>query len=156
MLGARDRAIDFLAPGLALFVYNYAMRRWKIALSLAIVGALAAPFVFRAYKARPTYSVWVPLTSQEKETLASSLQSSNFCRRETGSIVVDFVCRREKEKFEQGGDYEYRSDWQKYFAMNVGVAAATFVSVFGLTFLISMLVRGVASLIRRYWEWLSA
>src|SRR6266567_8019957 len=26
-------------------------RQWKIALSLAIVGALAAPFVFRTYKA---------------------------------------------------------------------------------------------------------
>jgi hypothetical protein len=42
-------------------------RQWKIALSLAIVGALAAPFVFRTYKARPTYSVWVPLSAREKK-----------------------------------------------------------------------------------------
>jgi hypothetical protein len=46
-------------------------RQWKIALSLAIVGALAAPFLFRTYKARPIHSVWVPLTAREKKTSQS-------------------------------------------------------------------------------------
>src|ERR1700730_968200 len=55
-------------------------RQWKIALSRAIVGALAAPFLFRTCKARPTYSVWVPLTAREKENLVVSLQNSNYCQ----------------------------------------------------------------------------
>jgi hypothetical protein len=131
-------------------------RQWKIALSLAIVGAVAAPFVFRTYKARPTYSVWLPLTAREKENFAVSLQNSNYCRRKTDNDVIEFLCYKAKEKFEQGGDYEYHPDHPKYLAMNVGVAAATFVSVFGLAFLIPMLIHGLAFLARRYWKWLNA
>jgi hypothetical protein len=136
-------------------------RQWKIALSLAIIGAVAAPFVFRTYKARPTYSVWLPLTVREKEDLAASIQNSSNCqtdyRRGTDdSFVADFFCRKEKEKFELGGDYEYHPDWIKYLAVNVGAAAATFVSVFGLAFLIPMLIHGLAFLARRYWKWLNA
>jgi hypothetical protein len=136
------------------------MRQWKIALSLAIVGALAAPFVFRTYKARPTYSVWVPLTAQEKENLAASIQNSSYCqtdyrRRTDDSFVADFICRKEKEKFELGGDYEYHPDGLKYLAVNVGAALATFVGVFGLAFLVPILIHGLASLARRYWKWLN-
>jgi hypothetical protein len=133
-------------------------RQWKIALSLAIVGALAAPFVFRTYKARPTYSVWVPLTAGQKENLAARFQNPNYCRA-TGrdnAIIHDYICGRDKEIFELGGDYESYLDHPKYLAMNVGAAAATFVSVFSLAFLIPMLIRGLASLARRYWKWLNA
>ncbi|MBN8978447.1 MAG: hypothetical protein J0I08_18405 [Rhizobiales bacterium] len=87
-------------------------RHKKIALSLAIVGALASPFVFRTYKASPLYAVWVPLTPQQKENLAASLQASNDCRSET-SIVLDVVCSLNKERFELGGEYEYHPDWLK-------------------------------------------
>lgn len=136
-------------------------RQWKIALSLAIVGALAAPFLFRTCKARPTYSVWVPLTAREKENLVVSLQNSNYCQTDyrpgtDDSFVADFFCHKEKEKFELGGDYEYHADQPKYLAMNAGVAGATFVSVFGLAFLIPMLIYGLAFLAQRYWKWLKA
>jgi hypothetical protein len=40
--------------------------------------------------------------------------------------------------------------------MNAGVAGATFVSVFGLAFLIPMLIYGLAFLAQRYWKWLKA
>lgn len=70
------------------------------------VGALAAPFIFRTYKARPTYSAWVPLTAQEKENLARSLKNSNYCKGEI-SVVVDFICYHDKEKYELGGEYKY-------------------------------------------------
>src|SRR5260370_7813542 len=43
-------------------------RQRKIALSLAIVSALAAPFVFRTYKERFIHSLSVPLTPQEHVT----------------------------------------------------------------------------------------
>jgi hypothetical protein len=84
-------------------------RQWKIALSLAITGALAAPFVFRTYKARPTYSVWSPLTAREKENLAVSLRNSNYCREFDDSIDTDFfsisqaiTCHHERENFLDG------------------------------------------------------
>jgi len=132
------------------------LRLRKIALSLAIVGALAAPFAFRTYKLQPTYAVWVPLTAQEKGKLATSLQNSNYCRTQAGNVVIDFVCDHEKEKFELGGDYEYHADWPKYVAVNVGAAAATFVGVFSLAFLVPILIHGLAFLARRYWKWLNA
>jgi hypothetical protein len=140
-------------------------RRWKIALSLAIVGAVVAPFVFRTYKAHPTYSVWVPLTAEEREHLASSLKNSDRncqSRRELGIIedgVVDYInCHRDKEKveLELGGHSEYYPLWLEYLAMNAGVAAATFACVFGLALLIPMFVRSLAFLILRYWKWLNA
>ena len=130
-------------------------RQWKIALSLAIVGALAAPFIFRTHKAHPTYSVWVPLTAQERENLARSLKNSNYCKREI-SVVVDFICHHDKEKFELGGEYKYYPDSAKYLTLNAGVAAAAFAVVFSLALLIPMLIRGFALLIRRYWKWLNA
>ena len=96
------------------------------------------------------------LTTREKENLAVSLQNSNYCRRKTGNDVIDFLCYDDKEKFERGGDYEYHPDWLEYLAPNVGVAAATFASVFGLAFLVPILIHGLAFLARRYWEWLNA
>jgi hypothetical protein len=36
------------------------MKQEKIAISLAVVGALAAPFVFQTYKAQPITKVWTP------------------------------------------------------------------------------------------------
>lgn len=129
-------------------------RHKKIALSLAIVGALASPFVFRTHNAQPSYAVWVPLTPQQREELAAVVQKSDDCQRET-SIVRGYFCTRDKERFELGGEYEYRTDWLKYLILNVGTAIAVFVGVFGLALLVPMLVRGFAFLALRYWRWLN-
>jgi hypothetical protein len=95
-------------------------RQWKIAFSLAIVGALAAPFVLGTYNARPSYSVWVPLTARERENLAVSLQNSDkYCQR-TKSIMDAVNCygdKVKKEELELGGYYEYYPDWFKYLKM---------------------------------------
>lgn len=132
-------------------------RPLKIALSLAIVAALSAPFVFRTYKAHPTYSVWVPLTAQQKVQLAASLRNSNYCHKwgnigpnssET-SIVAEWVCRSDIERYEEGGYYEYYFDDLKYIGLNVGAAVAAFVSVFAVALFIPILIR-------RYWRWLNA
>jgi hypothetical protein len=47
----------------------------KIALSLAIVGALAAPFIFRTYKANPRFEEFVPLTAEQRERTEATLQA---------------------------------------------------------------------------------
>jgi hypothetical protein len=126
-------------------------RRWKLALSLAIVGALAAPFVFRTYKARPEIRAALPL------------EMSDSCRRATSAdteadFIADYFCRHPlpDTTLIAGVYYEHHPDWPKYLAMNVGVAAATFVSVFVLALLVPMLIRGLAFSARRYWKWLNA
>jgi hypothetical protein len=146
-------------PRAALPKPRRSRRQWKIALSFAIVGTLAAPFVFRTYNARPTYSVWVPLSPREKENLAAALQNSNYCQRETtldvdavADVVADFICYKDKEKFELGGHYEYHPDWPKYLAVNLAAAAATFVSIFGLALLIPISIHALALSARRYWN----
>jgi hypothetical protein len=128
-------------------------RHRKIALSLAIVGTLAAPFASRTYWTRPTYTVWVPTTAGQKQGLADSLR---HCKMDTGNLTIDFMCARDKRVFEEGGDYEYHLDWMKYFAVNIGVAVAIFISVFAMAFLIPAAVRGIAFLVVRYWKWLNA
>ena len=126
------------------------LRQWKIALSLAVVGALAAPFAFGTYKARPP----VPLTAQEKEERANYLSShGNHCE----GIPDEILCLSVMAELESGTtSSESHYDLPKYWMMNVGVAAGTAVSIFGLAYLIPMLIRGVAFLARRYWGWLNA
>jgi hypothetical protein len=117
---------------------------------------LSAPILFRTYKARPTYSVWLPLIAEDREDLASWLARRDFCRRPTRNIYVDGVCQNEKEKFELGGEYKYYSDSTKYFAINAAVAVMAFVVVFALALLIPLLAGAFTLLIRRYWKWLNA
>ena len=124
-------------------------RLWKIALSLAIVGALAAPFAFRTYKARLTYPTFVRLTVQEREKLAAILQDPNYCKSN------DVICP-EKGRYLLGGYYESYPHWVEYLTLKLSVAAATFAGVFGVALLIPMLVGGGNFLMRRYWKWLSA
>jgi hypothetical protein len=56
------------------------MKQQKIAISLGIVAALAAPFVLRTYKMEPTSLVLVPLTAREKERIAGYLKETNNCQ----------------------------------------------------------------------------
>ena len=143
-------------------------RQWKIALSLAVVGALAAPFVFHTYKARPVSAVWVPLTAHDKEQRANYLDTNDcksfdnnssdelFCYYDLRTGEKDFKRRIENELewgTRRGGVH---ADLLQYLAMNVGVAAATAFSLFGLAYLIPMLIRGVVFLARRCWRWLNA
>ena len=55
--------------------------------------------------------------------------------------------------YKEGGVH---ADLLQYLAMNVGVAAATAFSLFGLAYLIPMLIRGVVFLAQRCWRWLNA
>jgi hypothetical protein len=156
------------------------MRQWKIALSLAIVGALAAPFVFRTYKAPMEDIILVPLTAQQKEELQAGLenllndpncwettselhrrtelqlcaaQNDPGCKKTIGPRCYDAEAALKKRL---SPHIEYRPNYLEYFVPNAIVAVETFVGVFGLAYLIPMLLRGLASLARRYWKWLNA
>jgi hypothetical protein len=133
------------------------LRQWKIALSLAVVGALAAPFVFRSYQAKPSYKVLVPLTAQEKEDFATLLAETGYCGTHRSNSLDVASCDLWKADYERGAKFiDGPPSVFKYLILNVAVAAAAFVGVFGLAFLIPMLIRGVVILARRYWSWLNA
>jgi hypothetical protein len=55
------------------------MRQWKIALSLAMVGAVAAPFAFHTNKMHyPQWRTWTPLTVDEKQQLTAYVASCSL------------------------------------------------------------------------------
>lgn len=115
------------------------VRRWKIAIPVAVVGAIAAPFVFGTWKMPTTSETWVPLTAEQKATLAIYMQNTENCRTfEAASGDKDF-CDMELEKLRAGGEYQYLYlSTAKYFALNFAVALGAFIAVFGLTFLLGL------------------
>jgi hypothetical protein len=94
---------------------------------------------------------------------ALPLEMSDSCRRATSAdtetdFIADYFCRHPlpDTTLIAGVYYEHHRDWPKYLALNGGVAAATFASVFSLAFLVQMLIRGLAFSARRYWKRLNA
>jgi hypothetical protein len=127
------------------------VRQWKIAISLAIVGAIAAPLVFGTYEAEPYVGGFQPLTVEQREDISAYLAKLNNCREfETmplGSIPDEGMrCFNQQGLLRNGQYYSYFSA-PRYLALNVAAAGAGFVSIFGLAMLLP-------ALIRRYWRWL--
>jgi hypothetical protein len=127
------------------------MKQRKIAISLAVVGAIAAPFVFHTYKTRPpTWRTWIPLTAEIKENTAANLKSTNNCQvyedRNDGLALKS--CRFEQKALEEGGVYGPRPSMPLYLLLNAAVAVAAFGIIFGLTYLLPALAR-------RYRRWLN-
>jgi hypothetical protein len=136
------------------------MKQRKIAISLAVVAAIAAPFVSRTYKAQPVSKTWVPMTAEMKEELIASQKRSSNCRKfvdqlqQLGKSASIFdagaldACREEQKILEERGQYLQRPSTLLYLALNAAAAVVGFVLVFGLTFLLPALAR-------RYWRWLN-
>jgi hypothetical protein len=122
------------------------MKQWKIATSLAIIGALAAPFAFRTYNAPwPQAETWVPLGELNRYFYAA--QHTENCGDNPWPDRLE-QCRRYQKALEEGGTYEQQPSLLLYLAKNAAAAFAGFVLIFGLTFLLP-------ALIRRYWKWLN-
>jgi hypothetical protein len=132
------------------------MKQRKIAISLAIVGAIAAPFAFKTWKVRPTSEVSVPLTADEKQRISGYLEKTKNCETLMGQPGEDrlnvfartYICERDRESLQRGAEVNEYPSLPKYLAINLAAAIAAFVGVFGLTFLIPAIVR-------RYWLWLN-
>jgi len=56
------------------------MKQWKVAISLAILGAIAAPFVTHTVRMQPTTETWIPLTQDEKERISAEFSETSNCR----------------------------------------------------------------------------
>jgi hypothetical protein len=87
------------------------VRRWKIAIPVAVVGAIAAPFVFGTWK----------MPQCRTQRIVGPL------RRLLGTTGGEY-------------QYLYLST-PKYFALNFAVAFGAFIAVFSLTFLLPGLSR---------------
>ena len=122
------------------------MKRWKVAVSLAVVAAFAAPFTFGTWKARPYSDQWISLTTQERANLAEAVANTD-CQKPTSLEAL--VCDVEKHELEAGGEYRATASLSKYLTMNAAVVLAAFLSVLALAFILPVITR-------RYWQWLNA
>jgi hypothetical protein len=126
------------------------MKQRKIAISLAIVGAIAAPFVFGTYKAQPQSKTWIPMTAELKENIAARMKETNNCQEYVDRAPQPALeaCRFSQKALNEGGLYGTRPSTPLYLALNVAVAAVGFIVIFGMVYLLPALAR-------RYWRWLN-
>jgi hypothetical protein len=124
------------------------VKQRKIAISLAVVGAIAAPFVLGTYKAELEGTIWEPLTAEDKDEMGTFVKSTNNCQTFEGGVSGPTAvqgCRYWQKALEEGGRYGPGLSTQLYLALNAAVAAMAFVVIFGLTYLLPALAR-------RYWR----
>jgi hypothetical protein len=142
------------------------VKQRKIAISLAVIGAIAAPFVFHTYKERPMNYGLVPLTTVEKASIAAELKETNNCHtyedqlnetlrnevepcKRTEILLASNLpgCQWDQDRLKVGDFKEY-PDTLKYLAINTVTVGSAFAVIYGLAFLLP-------SLARRYWRWLN-
>src|SRR5215211_117961 len=103
---------------MAAFGYGAGMKRWKGVLGLAIIGAVAAPFVIGTWQPRPNAQVWIALTPEGRATLRAKIESSKNCRYletqveardalgltpDPDDILEAIQCHREQDALRDGG-----------------------------------------------------
>jgi hypothetical protein len=137
----------------------FAMKHWKIAISLAVLGAIAAPFITRTVKMEPTTESWVALTQDEKERISAEMSKTSNCRTLSEQFdakksmgakpsVDDFmdaisqesICRDQLQSLELGGHAESHPSILKYAELNLASALAGFGIVFGVAIVILSLI----------------
>ena len=135
------------------------MKPWKVAIFLAILGAIAAPFITHTVTMDPTTESWVALTQDEKERISAEMSKTSNCRslseqfeakKTTGSkpsvedfmdaISRDSICRDQLKSLELGGHVEYHPSIFKYAALNLASALAGFGIGFGAAMVILYLI----------------
>jgi hypothetical protein len=124
------------------------VKRWKVAISLAIAAALVGPLVTGTWKLRS--GGWHPLPLDERERISKMASETDNCTHfspsdtEIGKTICVILLR----DLQAGGRYESgeRITW-RYVAKNLELMAAAFV----LVFLGALILPALGS---RYWAWL--
>ena len=124
------------------------MKRWKVALSLAVIAAIAVPVLAGTWQLDP--GKWVALTKSDTDDIWKDLRV-DYCP-DIGR-VGRVACLNDREKLKEravyGGYWDRppeRFTW-RHVVKNLAVAA----SAFGVAFALVMVIRAIT---RRYWQWL--
>jgi hypothetical protein len=126
------------------------MRQWKIAISLAIVGAIAAPFISGTWQNSTTRRDWVPITEDQANKASVFVKATNNCRTFDDPKEYDqIVCHILADQLRDGGTYSTVSLRREYWMTNAAVSLAALVIIFSS----AMILPAVAL---RYWRWLKA
>jgi hypothetical protein len=123
------------------------MRRWKIAISLALVAAICVPAFSGAWRLAP--GKWVDLTASQKPRISNLIDQTNNCTQFSGeSEYEDSICRIAREQLANGGSYHPAESVTPKYLANLFLLSA---GAFALTFILVMVGPSVG---RRYWLWL--
>ena len=123
------------------------MRRWKLALSLAVVAALAVPALAGTWRLAP--GKWIDLTASQKRRISKLVEQTNDCTTFVDDDEIERIsCRVSQRQLADGGVlYPPERITPKYIATNVFTAA----TAFALTFAVVMFGPLIG---RRYLAWL--
>jgi hypothetical protein len=151
------------------------MKQRKIAISLAVITAIAAPFVSGAYWTKPHSVMLVPLSQDEEAEARAVLAETSNCKTHLDRVwqIIDekskpvpigeidpkifadvpradpvTVCNSRLRVWQAGGYFRRGFSLSKYLAINLLAAALAFIAIFGLSYLLPALAR-------RHWRWLN-
>jgi hypothetical protein len=132
------------------------MKLRKIAILLAIVAALASPFVFGTGQPHANAQRWIALTPELRAGILARLESSKNCRyletqveaRDVLGLKVDaddirqaIQCHREQDVLRDGGEAQAYFSLPRYLALNAAVALASALAVLVLAIMLPALLR---------------
>src|SRR5215470_5004481 len=132
------------------------MRLSRTALGLAILVAIAAPFVAGTSQPHANSQAWIALTSAQRAEIAAKLESSKNCRyfetqveaRDVLGLKVDtkdiddaIQCHREQDALRDGGELRPYFSLPRYLAINASIALASALAALGLVMMLPALSR---------------
>lgn len=123
------------------------MKRWKLAISLAVVAAIAVPALAGTWRLAP--GGWIKLTADQRESIASFVEKTKNCTSFVNEgEYTRSICAVMRSQLASGGTWQPAGRVTlRYVATNLSVAAAAF----ALTFVLVMFGPPVG---RRYLAWL--
>jgi hypothetical protein len=128
----------------------------KKALGLALLAAIAAPFVVGTASMAPNAQAWSALTAEHRARILAKLDSSRNCRyfetqveaRDVLGIKADaadiqdaILCHRDQDALRDGGEMQGYFSLPRYLAINGAVALVGGLGVLGLAMLPALLRR---------------
>jgi hypothetical protein len=124
------------------------MRQWKIAMSLAVVGATAAPFITGAWQHPISRTNWISITQDQAAKATAFVRATNNCQHFDDPQQYDqIVCHVLADQLRNGGEYSTIGVRREYWIANAAVSLAAFVIIFGLVMILPIVAR-------RYSGWL--
>ena len=123
------------------------MTQRNVALLLAVVAAVAAPFLFGTSQPRANAQRWIALTPELRASILAKLDNSKNCRyfetqveaRDVLGLNVDskdiddaMQCHREQDMLRDGGEAQAYFSLPRYLAINAAVALAGSLGILGL------------------------